>query len=237
MAISFQDIPDNIRVPLCYIEFDNSAAVKGTPQTLHKTLLLGLRLNTGSVPAGQPFRITSASAAESAFGRGSMLSTMAGAFIKANTYSDLWAVAVDDDENGIRATGTVTLSGPCKTSGQIALMIAGTSVRVTALAGDTATAMARKIAAAVNALKTLPVTATSAEDKVTLTARWSGVTGNDIDIRVNYYDGDMLPAGVGCTCSVMTGGVGNPDLSDAIAAFWRYMVELPGEPVHRYSQP
>ncbi|UIA93053.1 phage tail sheath subtilisin-like domain-containing protein [Erwinia tracheiphila] len=157
-----------------------------------------------------------------------MLSTMAGAFIKANTYSDLWAVAVDDDENGIRATGTVTLSGPCKTSGQIALMIAGTSVRVTALAGDTATAMARKIAAAVNALKTLPVTATSAEDKVTLTARWSGVTGNDIDIRVNYYDGDMLPAGVGCTCSVMTGGVGNPDLSDAIAAFgdtwWNYLV-------------
>lgn len=37
MTISFKDIPDNIRVPLCYIEFDNSAAVKGTPQVLHKT--------------------------------------------------------------------------------------------------------------------------------------------------------------------------------------------------------
>ncbi|SUP80391.1 hypothetical protein ACILPN_06740 [Yersinia wautersii] len=199
MTISFKDIPDNIRVPLCYIEFDNSAAVKGTPQVLHKTLLLGLRLATGSVPAGHPFRITSASAAEDAFGRGSMLATMASGFIQANAFSDLWAIAIDDDEEGVKATGTVTLSGVCATPGQIALMIAGTQVRVTVLAGDTAAAMATKMTTAITARKTLPVTAKSTEGVVTLTANWSGVTGNDIDIRVNYYDGEMLPSGVGCT--------------------------------------
>lgn len=228
MTISFKDIPDNVRVPLCYIEFDNSAAVKGTPQVLHKTLLLGLRLAAGSVPAGQPFRITSASAAEDAFGRGSMLATMASGFIQANAYSDLWAIAIDDDEKGVKATGTVTLSGVCATPGQIALMIAGTPVRVTVLAGDTAAVMATKITTSINARKTLPVTAKSAEGVVTLTANWSGATGNDIDIRVNYYDGEMLPSGVGCTCSAMTQGVGNPDLADAIAAFgdtwWNYLV-------------
>lgn len=230
MSISFNDIQSNIRVPLCYIEFDNSAAVKGTPQVLHKTLLLGLRNKNGSIPAGQAFRITSASAAEAAFGRGSMLSTMASAFITANAFSDLWAIAIDDvdDENSVNATGTVTVTGTCTTPGQIALMVAGAPVRVTVLAGDDAKVMASKITAAINARPTLPVIASATDGVVTLKANWSGATGNDIDIRVNYYDGEMLPGGVGCTCRAMTGGVGNPDLSDAIVAFgdtwWNYLV-------------
>ncbi|MFB9086077.1 hypothetical protein ACFFW8_11675 [Erwinia tracheiphila] len=135
MAISFQDIPDNIRVPLCYIEFDNSAAVKGTPQTLHKTLLLGLRLNTGSVPAGQPFRITSASAAESAFGRGSMLSTMAGALLRPIPTAICGLLPLMTMRTASGQPEPLRCQAPAKTSGQIALMIAGTSVRVTALAG------------------------------------------------------------------------------------------------------
>lgn len=228
MAISFNGVPSTIRVPLCYIEFDNSQAVSGTPQTLHKTLLLGLRNDGGSIPAGQPFRITSASSAEQAFGRGSMLSSMAATFIKVNAFSDLWAIAVDDDPEGTKANGKITLTGPCSVNGQIALMIAGIPVKVTVKAGDAPSVMATKIAAAINAMVATPVTATVASDVVTLAAKWSGETGNDIDVRVNYYDGEMLPTGVGCTISPMAGGVGNPDLGAAIVAFgdtwWNYLV-------------
>lgn len=226
--ISFNEIPSTIRVPLCYIEFDNSQAVSGTPQTLHKTLLLGLRNASGSVAAGQPFRITSTSAAENAFGRGSMLATMAAAFIKANAFSDLWAIALDDDEDGVKATGKITLTGPCAVAGQIALMIAGTAVKVTVKAGDTVAAMNAKVVAAINALVALPLTAAVEGEFITLTAKWSGLTGNDFDVRVNYYDGEMLPGGVGCTITPMSGGVGNPDLAPAITAFgdtwWNYLV-------------
>ncbi|CDL79726.1 phage tail sheath subtilisin-like domain-containing protein [Xenorhabdus cabanillasii] len=230
MALSFNDIPSNIRVPLCYIEFDNSAAVTGTPPTLHKTLLLGLRTASGQVPVGQPFRITSVSAAEAAFGRGSMLAEMAAAFIRGNAFADLWGLAIDDDANGVKAVGKLQLLGKVAQTGQIALMVAGKSVRVTVTAGDDAAAMAGKVRDAINANANLPVTASndSQSDTVLLTAKWSGATGNDIDVRVNYYDGEMLPVGINVGITPLGGATGNPDLTTAITAFgdtwWNYVV-------------
>ena len=41
MAVSFNAIPADIRVPLTYIEFDNSGAVSGTPVMEWRVLLLG----------------------------------------------------------------------------------------------------------------------------------------------------------------------------------------------------
>ncbi|CAB5645894.1 phage tail sheath subtilisin-like domain-containing protein [Providencia hangzhouensis] len=228
--VSFNEIPSNIRVPLCYIEIDNSAAVTGTPPTLHKTLLLGLRGTTGQIPAGEPFRITSANAAEMAFGRGSMLSEMAAAFIKGNAFADLWAIAVDDDPDGVKATGKVKLLGKIAQTGQVALMVAGVSVRVTVKAGDELAAAAIKIRDAINANEKLPVKATieTPTDTVVLTAKWSGETGNDIDVRFNYYSGELLPAGLDINITPMTNAVGNPDLSTAITSlgdtWWNYVV-------------
>lgn len=242
MTISYNEIPSNIRVPLCYIEFDNSAAVTGTPPTLHKTLLMGLRTSTGQVSAGEPFRITSASSAEAAFGRGSMLSEMAINFINANAFADLWALAVDDDPDGVRAEGEIRPMGSVAQSGQIALMIAGKSVRVTVRAGDSVAVMATKISAAINSNDRLPVTATvealhtsgsPVPDQINthtikLTAKWSGETGNDIDVRLNYYTGELLPLGIDVIITPMGNATGNPDLSEAITAFgdtwWNYVV-------------
>ncbi len=44
MAISYNDIPNANRVPLAYIEFDNSKATSGTPAQLHKVLIVGTKL-------------------------------------------------------------------------------------------------------------------------------------------------------------------------------------------------
>lgn len=240
--ISFNDIPSTIRPPLVYIEIDNSAAVTGTPPTLHKTLLLGLRNKTGQVPAGQPFRITSQSAAEAAFGRGAMLTEMAVSFINANAFSELWALAVDDDPKGVRAVGEIRPMGSVAQSGQIALMIAGQPVRITVRAFDTVAMMATKISEAINSNVRLPVTAkvkalnTSGSPvpdpinthTVELTAKWSGLTGNDIDVRVNYYTGELLPSGIDILITPMAKAVGNPDLSAAVTAlgdtWWNYVV-------------
>lgn len=218
MAVSFNTIPNTVRVPLAYVEFDNSQAITGTPVKNNKTLVLGLRLPTGNVNAGEPTRITRKEQAESAFGRGSMLAEMLKAFLKANPYSDLYALALDDIAEPVCATGKITVTGTCSAAGQIALMIAGVSIPVAVRQNETAATIANKITTAINANTALPVTASTSGADVVLTCRWGGITGNDIDVRINYYVGETLPAGVAIDIAKMDGGAGNPDITQAITA-------------------
>jgi phage tail sheath gpL-like len=86
------------------------------------------------------------------------------------------------------------------------------------LAGQTVTAIATAMAAAINADLDGAVTATSAAGVVTVTARHKGAEGNDIDVRVGYYQGEFVPAGLTIAISNGVTGSGNPDVSAAIAA-------------------
>lgn len=233
MPISFNSIPSNIRVPLVYIEFDNSRAVQGTPGIMHKLLVVGQRLAAGTVAAAVPTRITSADQAEQCFGRGSMLAEMFSYLKAANRYTETWAIALDDDGAGVAATGDITVTGPATASGTLAIYIAGKRVRVAVTAADTADDIATAVAAAINADTSLPVTAAVngvTTNKVDLTCRWKGETGNDIDVRVNYYQGETSPAGVVTTITAMSGGTANPDIADAIAVMgdeWWNSVVMP----------
>ena len=218
MSIAFNQIPINIRTPGHYIEFDNSKAVSGLPVAEHKVLVIGQRLSTGGVTEGAPVRITSASQAEQAFGRGSMLSAMFNALKDANSWSETWAVALDDAAAGVAATGTIVFTGPATASGTLCLYIGGQRIRVAVASGNASTAIATAVSAAVNAATDLPVTATVADSTVTLTCRWKGETGNTLDIRFNYYFGEAFPSGVGAAITAMTGGSGNPEVSTAITA-------------------
>ena len=84
MPITFNQIPSNIRVPLAYIEVDNTRAVSGTPQIMQKILVIGQRLAAGTVAQGVLKRITNDAQPEDFFGRGSMLAEMLIALRKAN---------------------------------------------------------------------------------------------------------------------------------------------------------
>ncbi|MDZ7804337.1 phage tail sheath subtilisin-like domain-containing protein [Thiohalophilus sp.] len=214
-AISFNDIPAALRIPGVYIEFDNSLA--NSAQPAFKLLLIGQRLSGGSVAEGEPVRVTSAGQAEDYFGRGSMLAEMIIAAKAANQWLDTWAIGLDEDGAGAAATGDITITGSATQTGTLALYIAGKQVNVGVTVGDDATAIGDAIAAAVNADTSLPVTAANVAGVVTFTARWAGETGNDIDIRVNYY-GEQTPKGITVAITDMTGGTTNPDVSTAIAA-------------------
>lgn len=233
MAISFDNIPSNIRVPLAYVEFNNTRAVQGTPQISYKLLVLGQMLATGTATAAEPVRITSADQAEQLFGRGSMLAEMFRALKAANRYTESWAIPLEEDAAGNAAAGAITVSGPATGSGTLNLYIAGIRVRVGVTSGQAASAIASAVAAAINADTRLPVTAevdSGETAKVNLTCRWKGETGNDIDIRANYYAGEVLPAGVGLTITAMAGGSGNPDIADAITAMgdeWYHAIVMP----------
>jgi phage tail sheath gpL-like len=218
VTISFNSIPVGGRVPGAYIEFDSSKAISGLPAAPSKILLIGLRRSGGAVGALIPTRMVSEAQAVQAFGRGSQLARMVRALKKVNDRTEAWAIAVNEDAAGTAATKTITISGPATGSGTLALMVAGSRVPVGVSNGDTAAAIATAVSAAVNAQPDLPVTAGVVADVVTLTARHKGAFGNDIDVRVNYYQGEVLPSGVGCAIAAGIVGTSNADIAPALAA-------------------
>lgn len=227
MSISFNSIPAANRVPFVFAEFDNSNAVQG-PQVLNfRALLIGQKTTAGTAAANQLVLVTSAAQAKTLFGAGSVLAGMFEAYFAQNSFTEVWAMPVADDGSGVAAVGSIAFGGTATAAGTIALMVAGRAVKATVANGNNATAVATSVSAAINAITDLPVTATALSDTVTLTAKNKGVTGNDIDVRVNYYSGESTPAGLTVTITAMTGGATNPSLSAAIAALgdeWFHVV-------------
>lgn len=219
--ISFNQIPIDIRVPGVYIETDNSRAVGGLPAIHHLILVMGQRLTSGTVAKEIPVRITNKAQGEAYFGSGSQLSAMINALKTVNDYTETWAVALDEDGAGQAAAGAVVIGGTISSAGTLCLYIGGRRVRVAVAASEATTAVATALAAAINAITDLPVTAAVDgvnSSKVNITCRWKGESGNAIDLRVNYYQSEKLPAGMTATITAMTGGTANPDIDDAIAA-------------------
>lgn len=217
MSVSFNEIPLDIRTPGQYIEFDASRAVQGLPSIPHKALIIAPRLATGTVAAATPFPISSAQAGEDAFGRYSIGSFMAKAFKKANPYTELWGIGVADNGSGVQATGQVVFTGPATETATLAFYIAGIRVPFTVASGDSATTIGAALVAAM-ANYELPVTASNSSGTVTFTARNKGTTGNKIDLRVNYQEGESLPAGVGAVITAMASGATDGSISGAITA-------------------
>lgn len=217
--ITFQTIPADWRVPGVYIEIDHTRAVRGLPQMAHKMLIIGQRLATGSVAAGVLTRISRKDDGVAYFGRGSMLAQQIAAALKVNPYTECYALALDDVEAGVKATGTITYTiAVAVSSGTHYLYIGGRRIPVGVTAGQTVTDIATAAAAAINADADCAVTATSALGVVTWTAKHKGVEGNYIDVRHNYYQGEFLPAGLACAFAAGVAGTTNPDVADAIAA-------------------
>ncbi|MDH5633607.1 MAG: phage tail sheath subtilisin-like domain-containing protein [Gammaproteobacteria bacterium] len=216
--MDFNEIPIDLRVPGSYVEVDSSRALKGSPAMPHRALIIGQRLAAGTVAANTPTRTVSAAEGETQAGRGSMLAAMIAAFKKANPYTPTTMVALDDDGAGVAHTKTITITGPATAAGSINLYVGGQRVKTAVASTDTGTAIATAVAAAVNADTSLLFTAASALGVVTLTARNKGAAGNDVDVRLNYYDGETLPAGVGAVIADGVAGANNPDITAALAA-------------------
>ena len=212
-------IPLDIRVPGAYIEIDHTKAVRGLPLMTHKMLILGQRLATGTVAAGVLTRVSRKEDGVNYFGRGSMLAQQVEAAMKVNPYTECWAIAVDDLATGsTAATQTLTVSTPATVAGSVILYIGGRRLVIGVLAADPVATTATAIAAAVNADLDWAMTATSALGVVTLTARHKGIEGSNIDVRVNYNQGEFLPTGLTIALGTLTAGTGNPSVTAAITA-------------------
>jgi phage tail sheath gpL-like len=218
MAISFNQTPSDSRVPFAYVEFDSSKAQQGPSLQPFTTLVLGGRLTSGTVAALLPTVITSVDAARAAFGAGSMLHGMARTLFANDRRTKAVFVGIADDGSGVPATGTIIPSGTATEAGTIALYIAGRRITYAVSLGDTAASVATGLDAAITAdTSGLPVSSSETTGTITLTALNDGEAGNDIDVRFNYFQGEVLPAGILAPIVAMASGANNPDLDTAFA--------------------
>ena len=212
-------IPNDIRVPLFYMSFDNSIANKGPSIQQHKILVLG-HMSSGSSTPLEQYRITSDDQAKSLFGTDSMLTSMLLKLRKGNSYTEVWAMPISEPTEGTPATQSNALSvkGTVTQAGTLSLMLAGQRLQVGLSASDTAAFVATKIANAITGTKTLPISASVSGSDVSLTTKWKGITGNDIDLRCNYYETEQFPTGINILINPLAGGAGTVDATEVIAA-------------------
>ncbi|MGL4830772.1 MAG: phage tail sheath subtilisin-like domain-containing protein [Vibrio sp.] len=226
-------IPNDIKTPLFYMEFDNSQALSGTPAQTHKVLVIGQQLAAGAATPLTLNRIgASESEMDSLYGKGSMMSLMLKRFRSANSYTDVYALGVMPS-GGVQAKGEIQVSVTVAKAGVIYLLVNGESVQITVSQGDDAAAIADAIVTAINDDADLPVTAAikaASTSTVELTCKWAGQTGNGIDVRYNYYDGEYLPGGVQLAITAMADGAGTPDMDDIVNAIpdeWYNHIVMP----------
>lgn len=227
-------IPSNLRAPILAVEFDSSRAFQGPALLAYQALLIGGRTSDGTI-AEKVFKlVTSADQAGLYFGVGSQLHNMAQAWFANNKTTRVVAVALDDGGAGVAATGTITFSGTATAAGVVYLYIGGKRITVAVDSGDAAAAVATATETAVGTAivdaKEYPVTAGAAAAVVTFTARNKGEPANDVDIRLNYNEGEELPAGITAVIVDMASGATNPLLADIIALWadeWYNIIVAP----------
>ena len=211
--ISFDTIPNSIRVPGQYIEFNTRNAVQGLPQNPQSVLLLAPMLTSGTQPSLTPVQLFSDVEAGELFGRGSWAQLMVKQAFTNNAYLDLTVIGLPDHSAGVAATGSVVLSGTAQTAAAVEISIGGVNISVAVTSGQTAAQTVQKLVAAINAAA-LPVTASAtatATQTLTLTAKNKGEIGNEISLSV-----DTANSGLSAQINAMANGARNADVQAAL---------------------
>jgi len=218
MTVPFNEIPNNLRVPFAYVEFDGSRAQQGLAQQTYQTLIIGEKTTDGTAEAGEIVRATNPAQASSLFGPGSVISDMAARYFENNSFTETFFLPLGDAVGSVAATGSIEFTGPATASGSLTFYIAGLRFQVGVSVGDTDAEIATAVAAAITAKTSCVVTAAATGSVVDLTAKNTGVVGNDIDVRLNYFEGEATPAGLVVAITAFAGGTGTPDAAALIAA-------------------
>ena len=233
MPIEFSSFPASWRLPLYWVEIDPSKA--GTGVINLSALIVGQMASGATATPNVPVSPGDPETAVAWFGAGSMLADMFQTFFANNTAQELWCLPVSDPA-GASASGTIhVLTAPTQ-AGTYSLYVAGQLVPIGVSAGDTIATVAANIVAAINAVTSLPVTAAlggSNDVVVEITAKWKGLTGNDItigDSLLGARGGQAMPIGMSVSYSgtlasnlapsnmgFLLGGTGTPTFTMAIA--------------------
>jgi phage tail sheath gpL-like len=221
----FSEIPAGLLVPSTMVEVRPQPTNTTLSTWPARALLIGQQTTTGNTNVAWP--VTRKTEAVRLFGAGSQAALMAAAFLAANPYTPLTVIGITDPAGAVKASGTITFPGAPSTNGTMPLYIGGMQVTLSFSLTDTPTTLATRLAALINAMPDLPVTATNALGVVTVTAKNAGTIGNSISIMVPFTQYPWLTT---FAASALTGGAGDIDLSGAIAGItndWYTDVAVP----------
>lgn len=213
--VAFSNVPANTRIPLFHAELSNRAANMFSNDG--RVLLIGVSAVAGDE---MPFLAADEQIVIDNCGYGSQCHREYLKFKANNSSTELWILPVNENSAGVAATGTLTLAGTATADGILQLYINATRVQVPVAQEDEAADIATAAAALINQNAIIPVTATADGGIITLKARQKGAFGNNIPVEINMNGtdaGETTPAGITVTIAKMTGGSGDPDLTDKLA--------------------
>lgn len=218
MAISFSEIPSNLRVPGNYLEVDPSLAERGVGAFPFRALILAQKTSAGTLAPSTVERITSAEQASALAGPGSIASRMAAAWFALNRSTELDLVVLADAGGSVPNVISLQFGG-APAAGGLAVYVGGDRYFIDV--SGALTVSATTLRDAINANPEAPVVASVNPGLLTavlLTAKNAGEVGNTIDVRVAHLDGEEIPSGLTVTITNTGVGAGNPAVTAALAA-------------------
>lgn len=210
--IEFDKIPNSLRKPGVYTEYNAKGAVTTLPNNEQEVLIVAPMVG-GTTAFSQPVRVYSDLDAAQAFGSGSWAHLMTRMAIQNNSLIRLSVMELKDSASGVAASGSLTLTGTATSQGVMTATIAGINYKVTVATGEKSDAVATRLNAVINGSEDCPTTATVNESTITLTAKCKGEIGNEIDFAVTN-----TTAGLTVTAAAFANGEENADLTAALAS-------------------
>lgn len=222
MAIGFNRVSADARVPFAYVEFEQSGAVEDAGVQAYRSLLVGTKrtegATLGTASTEDPRRLASADDAAREFGVGSVLHQMALAWFAINQSSELYGIALDLPAGAGEQGTTLTFTGNATAAGTVALYIGDTRIAVPVASGSTPAQTAALVKAAIDNYPNTGFTAAAAAGVVTITAvgdgAWAGLTDQGIPVQHSIAADESLPGGVALAIASSAAGAGEPDLDD-----------------------
>lgn len=213
--IQFDTIPNSIRKPGVYIEFNTRLAVNTLPGNPQRVLVIGPMLDTGTADPLTAVSVFSDDEAAQYFGAGSLAANMAAAAIRANSYLQLDVIGLEDGVAGVAAGGALEIAGTASKNGTLTLWVAGTEVAINVSSGDKPETIIPALVAAMQQVPELMVQGAydTENSQLTLACLSYGEWGNDISISAA-----TTATGLTLTVTPMAGGEKNPDIQPALDA-------------------
>ena len=184
-------------------------------------------------------QITSAKQAGDLFGYGSPLHSMARILfpIFGSGVGSIPVIVFPQLEAGVASVNTITVTGTATKNVTHKMYISGrdiidgSSYDINIVTGDDQDDVALKIKNAIDSVLQCPVTAVNAAAVTTITAKWTGLTSNEITVR---FDTQGEDAGLSYAFANTVEGSGTPSLTTSLGKFgdeWNTIVINPyGEP-------
>jgi len=216
MSINATSLAAGVGASVENVQFASSA--QNLPR---KTLIIGTHLPSASgVVENTPLRVLSPEDAGARFGFGSMLERLVAQSFAGSGGVETWVSPQAEASGAAAAAGSIDFTGSASVlAGTLSLYIAANLVPVNLTAAMTAAQIATAVAAAINAVPWVHVTAAvdgTTAGKVDLTAKSKGPWGNGVTLALNLGFGQALPGGATVAVTAMSGGTGIPSIADAL---------------------